>query len=103
MRAEVWVREVVKHHESKQEESQDDRQGYGEEAELLDSVPLADGDVRDKDEGGQNSEDEPSDLSEAVCLKLRKRKYTKVRNFFRCTVIRSCLLAPEGQPKTQML
>ncbi len=64
--AEIGVREVVEHHESKEKEGHDDGQGYGEQTHLLHSVPLADGDVRDKDEGGQDTKDEASDLSEVV-------------------------------------
>lgn len=66
VRAEVGVGEVVENDKAKEEEDNDDRQGNGDEAELLGTVPLADGDVRHEDEGGQNTKDEAAYLSEVV-------------------------------------
>ena len=63
---EVWIGEVIEHHHPEEKQHQDDRNGDGEKAELLDSVPLADSDVGHKDEGGQDPEYEPADLGEVV-------------------------------------
>ena len=84
LRAEVRVRQVVEHHHPEQEEHQDDWHGHRQEAELLQPVPLAQGDVRHKDEGGKDAKDESPDLGEVVdvrqraqnCRETRKKKQT---------------------------
>jgi len=50
-------REVVEQDEAKKEENQNDRNGYRDEAQLLEAVPLADGDVGHEDEGGKDTKD----------------------------------------------
>ena len=70
--------QVVEDHEPKQEECQDDGDGDGEETELLDTVPLPYGDVGHKDEGGQRTKDEPSDLREVVNVG-QSSKYCEMR------------------------
>ena len=64
--AKVGIRYVIKDDESDEEDSQNDREGGEDQAKFLSSVPLADDDVGNKDEGRENSKNETAYLGEVV-------------------------------------
>ena len=64
--AEVWVGKTVEHHQPNQEQDEYDGHCDGDEAALLGTIPLSNGDVGHKDEGCRETEEEPSNLGEVV-------------------------------------
>lgn len=57
---EAWIGDEVKGEESSQEESQEQRDADDEEDTLAEGVPLAKGDVRDKDDGSRETKQQTS-------------------------------------------
>ena len=66
MGAKVGIGYVIKDDKSNEEESQDDGEGSEDQTKLLSSIPFANNDVRNEDEGRQNSEYEPAYLREVI-------------------------------------